>query len=374
MVQRLAQNALTGVVLHGLLTTSDTDNVLPKLQRVALPSDLVDKWLLTTRHDSYTLDDAPSRPLSQLPTPCQQQLEATLGQPLGYGRSSVVYSLEDVRIPGLEPGTVVPPLVVKIARLHRLPWLTREAWFYEDMECLQGSVVPYCYGMFEMELGNQLDESSNPRFSIPALDKHPVPIDAHNDTELEYFECHGVHPLFENQIKRRDTLSVLILERVGGMLPLGKKVSQETSDEIESLHSELATLGVVLWCDIRRENVLRAPASPPGLPSLPSPLHKREYTLRLIDFEFAVKTNFSQLGCRWIYGTQCTDMIVRISRGWGTVYPEDEALFDEEEEEDSSDDEVDEDEDEDKEEHKLEVEAKYESGVNYSGLTVALPL
>ena len=63
------------------------------------------------------------------------------------------------------------------------------------------------------------------------------------------------------------------------------------------------------------------------------------YNLRLIDFEFAVKTNFTQLGCLWIYGTQCTDMIVRISRGWGEIYPEDEAMFDEEsEEEESSDD------------------------------------
>lgn len=274
--------------------------------------------MLKTRCEDYrALDSHPPRPPSQLPAPRQQQLEDTLGQPLGHGRSSVVYALEDVNILGLEPETAVqvPPLVVKMARPYRLPWLTREAWLYEDMESLQGSVVPYCYGMFSMELGSLLDESSALRFSIPALDKHPVAIDRDNDKELKYFERHGMHPLFEEQLKRRDVLSVLILERLGGMLPLGKKVSQETSAEIESLHSELAALGVVRWHDVRRENLLRAPASPPGLPSLPSPLHKREYNLRLIDFEFAAKTNFTQLGALWIYGPRCTDMVVRISRG-----------------------------------------------------------
>ena len=224
-----AQNALASVVLHGLLAGPDEGSVLSELHRMTIPADLVDKWMLKCRRDDYTFDTAPLRPPSQLPTPRQQQLEATLGQPLGYGRSSVVYALEDVKVSGLDPGTVVPPLVVKIARRHRLPWITREAWFYEEMECLQGSVVPYCYGMFTMELGDLLDESSTPRLSVPALDKYPVRVDQNNDTELEYFECHSMHPLFKEQIKRRDVISVLILERVGGMLPLGKKVSPETS-------------------------------------------------------------------------------------------------------------------------------------------------
>ena len=44
---------------------------------------------------------------------------------------------------------------MKIARLNRVTCLMREDWFYDEMECLQGSSILRCYGYFEME---QLDE------------------------------------------------------------------------------------------------------------------------------------------------------------------------------------------------------------------------
>ena len=55
-------------------------------------------------------------------------------------------------------------------------------------------------------------------------------------------------------------------------------------------------------------------------------------------------------------------MIVRISRGWGEIYPEDEAMFDEEsEEEESKEEESSDDQDEelDEEQAELEVRAKH---------------
>lgn len=45
--------------------------------------------------------------------------------------------------------------------------------------------------------------------------------------------------------------------------------------------------------DIRYDNILQAPLSPPGLPSLPSPITQRTYGWRLIDFEMAFKVNHS---------------------------------------------------------------------------------
>lgn len=76
----------------------------------------------------YFIPDAPLRRESQLPPLAQQHLEATLGQCLGSGLTSVVYALDNVHIPDLDPDVVAPPLVVKISRHHRVPWLAREAW------------------------------------------------------------------------------------------------------------------------------------------------------------------------------------------------------------------------------------------------------
>lgn len=140
-----------------------------------------------------------------------------------------MYSLDNAKIAGLEPETVVPSLVVKIARRHRVAWTAREAWFYEEMECLQGSVVPYCYGWFELELGDALDSSAPSQYSIPALDNYPVVVSAKDD--LGHFEGRAMHPLLAERRERRDIVSVLILERLGGMLPLGKPISEETRCE-----------------------------------------------------------------------------------------------------------------------------------------------
>lgn len=45
--------------------------------------------------------------------------------------------------------------------------------------------------------------------------------------------------------------------------------------------------------DVRYDNILQAPLSPPGLPSLPSPITQRAYGWRLVDFEMAYKINHS---------------------------------------------------------------------------------
>ena len=56
-------------------------------------------------------------------------------------------------------------------------------------------------------------------------------------------------------------------------------------------HEELIRLLGIRYDDWRPNNYLLAPRSPPGLPSLASPLHKRTYRLRVIDFEHAERSN-----------------------------------------------------------------------------------
>lgn len=43
--------------------------------------------------------------------------------------------------------------------------------------------------------------------------------------------------------------------------------------------------------DVRYQNILRAPASPPGFPGLVCPIHKRVHEWRLVDLERAAETN-----------------------------------------------------------------------------------
>ena len=126
---------------------------------------------------------------------------------------------------------VVPSLVAKISRVDRVAWMGREAWFFEepDSECLQGSIIPYCYGWFEMELRS--------RCEVPPLGDYPIDQDAaeemndmddtddEEETEereadsLTFYESsdtYSVHPMLAERDRRCDIVSVLILERHGG--------------------------------------------------------------------------------------------------------------------------------------------------------------
>lgn len=45
--------------------------------------------------------------------------------------------------------------------------------------------------------------------------------------------------------------------------------------------------------DIRYQNMLRAPESPPGLPGLVCPIHERVHEWRVIDLEHAKESNLT---------------------------------------------------------------------------------
>lgn len=281
MLTRLqAQNALSSVTLRGLLSELTRDRVpidsslsIPtELRRLVLPSDLIKPRMypvpLTKASRYFRPDGAPQRRESQLPPPTQQHLEATLGKCLGSGLTSVVYALENICIAHLEPNVVIPPLVVKISRRHRVPWLAQEAWFYEEIECLQGSVAPYCYGLFEAELGDCLDSMHEPHYCIKTLDDHSVDDGRSSDTSSNYeappltLRWQAAHPILAEQETRHDIVSVLILERVGGMLRICRPVPQEaryftaiyhytfklkhhsSRDDFRLMHEDLAELGI----------------------------------------------------------------------------------------------------------------------------------
>ena len=90
-------------------------------------------------------------PPFQPPPPGNLQLSLQAGKILGCGRNRRVMEvdvLDGESSPELST-MLLPPLAIKISR----PWdeasIVKEAFFYEGMTCLQGSVVPRYYGVYE---------------------------------------------------------------------------------------------------------------------------------------------------------------------------------------------------------------------------------
>lgn len=97
---------------------------------------------------------------------------------------------------------------------------------YDEMECLQGVVIPRCYGWFEMELGQLFDAG----YSLDVFEGHRTS-DMRDDNALIDYDLRitkKVHPLVQERRCQFDVLSVLVLERLGDKLPLDRLVPKET--------------------------------------------------------------------------------------------------------------------------------------------------
>ncbi|KAI0060221.1 hypothetical protein BV25DRAFT_1901142 [Artomyces pyxidatus] len=288
----LPQNAIKTVTLEGVVENTATRQFDPAvLHRMSAPLDLVPSCYDPRPNQSPSwvktlLESVPERPPSRLPPPGTSQLHGHLATFLGDGRSGIVFALDNVQLDGATPDPrSVPRLVVKIARPNRLAALAREAWFYDEMECLQGSTIARCYGWFEMQLS--LDQT------VPAWKAHPAEDTTEEDYALENDKIYGtVHPDQLARTARRDVISVLLLEQLGPRMPLGP-LPDSAKNDITSLYEDISHLGIAVAEDVRWQNILQAPQYEPCLPSLPSPFTNRVHSWRKIDFELAVKTNLT---------------------------------------------------------------------------------
>ncbi|KIM46838.1 hypothetical protein M413DRAFT_440413 [Hebeloma cylindrosporum] len=261
--EELVLNAVETVVLHGLCINSDGKSTSLVLSRMS--PEPVRPFLFSFLGGSYP--PAPASRPSSLPPPGRLQLELTLASKLGSGRVGHVYELDDskTKLSGPSSSDVfVRPLVVKVGGKNYSPDLAKEAWNYEEMECIQGIAVPLCYGLFQAMLpedGMQVK---------PWLDEDHV-----------------------ETATKNSLVSLLVLERVGGHLAMPMMLSDEEKDQIFGVYRELAYLSIA-HRDIRYYNILCAPPSP-STPSLyepkESPFTKRTYNYRLIDFDRARRIN-----------------------------------------------------------------------------------
>ena len=154
---------------------------------------------------AYRLPAIPDLPPSS-PTPEGTiTLELKVGDILGRSDRNLVYAVTITNTDKLD--CYVPPLVMKVAKYSKGRNVSEEAGMYQDLECLQGSVIPRCYGYF---------------FTI--IDR----------TQLSILPWDGANCRYPRVIDRYDPphpaapLSIMLLERLGDPIPTGNgKISEE---------------------------------------------------------------------------------------------------------------------------------------------------
>ncbi|EPQ50822.1 hypothetical protein GLOTRDRAFT_133565 [Gloeophyllum trabeum ATCC 11539] len=146
----------------------------------------------------------PKGPPSNLPTPANATLiKVDIAEELGSGR---------------------------VGDVDRCDELSKEAWFYEEMECLQGVVTPRYYGHFTTMLPARTDI-----LSLKRRASSPFP------------------------------MSIILLERVGDSLPLGQPIPQVLQDDLWDMMRDFAALGIC-HNDLRYDNLLHLLTCPRFLP------------------------------------------------------------------------------------------------------------
>lgn len=160
------------------------------------------------REDSHfeRRNGAPKRIRSTMPSPGAVELNLCIGEKIGSGRTGIVYAaVPDAEYDVDGVASRYPPLAVKVAKLGRRRFLARDAWFYEELECFQGSSIARCYGFFDAVLpaGEDL---------LPWREALVDDIDSDED-EAKAATWDPLHP---------KVVTILVLERLGDRIPLGK--------------------------------------------------------------------------------------------------------------------------------------------------------
>ena len=120
--------------------------VLPlEASKVPIPQDLVGHF--EEMEESYFRPEGlPPRVSVDLPESRQLHLDLQIGGLLGKGRAGFVFSV-------IQEGEAakLPPLAVKVARQSFNKFVAREAWFYDELAFLEGSIIPR-FGIFPVQL------------------------------------------------------------------------------------------------------------------------------------------------------------------------------------------------------------------------------
>ena len=162
----------------------------------------------------------PSRPRSQLPPPGSLKLSLRLGKRLGHGATGRVYEAivqSDDSSPELRD-MVMPNLVVKISRRDKAKGVEREGYYYQEMEALQGSIVPRYYGLYTTEISPDCGFKPWSRDPIRRAPRSRKTDDKSDVTQQDQESKKGASSW---------TLNILVLERVGEYLSFERNRTKE---------------------------------------------------------------------------------------------------------------------------------------------------
>ena len=203
----------------------------------------------------------PERPPSNLPPPANMSLALSLGPKIGHGRSGVVFEASiDFQSSSREVASfAIPPLVVKISRAGHCNDLRHEAFYYEEMESIQGVIVPRYYCLFEtwytspgcfvsvtddqvaydlLQNDSPDDRDSDSSFDSDSSDEY----DEDSLLELDT-SSHTIQQLYKENFVNSSCppVCIIVMERLGDKLPIGQPLRDDIV-YVCSAHIQMKTL------------------------------------------------------------------------------------------------------------------------------------
>ncbi|KAH8105092.1 hypothetical protein BXZ70DRAFT_919348 [Cristinia sonorae] len=270
----IASNAIATLVLSGQLLATDSNEPGELRDLVLMPGQPKSNPPLIRQvdpQDGNPLFPLPDLPSSRLPPPGKMKLTVRLGRQIGTERGGYLYSatVDSAKSTSALKHIGLPPLVVKVSPVGMAGVLLPEAQSYLDLERFQGITIPHFYGLFTATVPN---------------DSQFLPWQRRRE-EREGDNDPSDHPLARELPS--NVVSVLVMERVGGPVPLddGLLKNPRTVAELKSLYKDLASLGY-LHFDMTYFNIAMAPSHPP-LHRRVSPAWNRPYRFRLVNFHRA---------------------------------------------------------------------------------------
>jgi hypothetical protein len=258
--------------------------------------------------------------------------------------------------------------------------LAREAWFYEEMEDIQGVSIARCYGFFTAEIdpNSQVldwaesdadydeevdvrdeDSQSPDDYDSDAWDSsrlaefYPYDLgtteftwemaaklreEAEEKAKLKRQREDKPHPIIRSTrpepspVRNGDEktfLSVLVLERLGDVIPLDVPLEAVKSvwpaltmhaselpllcrPDVHEIYSDMGRFGVE-HIDIRWRNILAAPAAQR---SIVCPYHGHPHQWRVVDFDRSRKSNFLHTHIEHASGSWLRTILGGLEKGY----------------------------------------------------------
>ncbi|KAF8482323.1 hypothetical protein JB92DRAFT_3035586, partial [Gautieria morchelliformis] len=298
-------NAFSSLIISGLTKINGVQVPLMLSKTISKPA----KPVLATVEANATVGGLPLVcPPSKLPPPGNLSLQVSLEpERLGYGRVGSVYPL---RIDNTNQ-CALPSLVIKVAARHHSDDLAREAWFYEEMEDIQGVAIARCYGFFtaEREQNSEVLDwaESDADYDEEEVDVRDEASQSEDDEDLgdtcnlyawtesddlvmeefswevvlkryderqkltqERAPNHRANPASVRNGSEKTFLSVLVLERLGDVIPIGVPLEALQLD-VREIYSDMGRFDQSIVC----------------------PYHGHKHQWRVVDFDLSRKSNFS---------------------------------------------------------------------------------